>query len=161
MRNTKRIGLRNPVASKRVLIIHHVAQKHAETTPHGDPETRCWNRFVAHRPPKHPDVSFLIIVGPFQAKFCMIFNDSWHRFVLSIVVFARSATHIAESAKQACQESAKNRQESPRARQEPYRSTTVPSHLLTFTRHNLQNESQPAESQMRGRRCLRRMASRI
>ena len=47
----------------------------------------------------------------------------------------------------------------PRACQEPYRSTTVPTHLPTFTRHNLQNKPQPAKIQMRGRRCLRCMAS--
>ena len=67
-----------------------------------------------------------------------------------------------------CQESelitknlSKNYQTPPRTSQEPCKSTTVPTHLLTFTRHNLQNESQPEESQMRGRRCLRRMASSI
>ena len=45
--------------------------------------------------------------------------------------------------------------------QEPCKSTTVPTHLLTFTRHNLQNESQPAKLQMRGRGCLRSMASSV
>ena len=44
-------------------------------------------------PPERPEDSFLMILDPFQGQFWMICNDSWHRFLLSIVVFARSATH--------------------------------------------------------------------
>ena len=44
----------------------------------------------------------------------MVINHSWPRFLHEIVVFARSATHIAESANNNCQKSAKSRQEPPR-----------------------------------------------
>ena len=38
----------------------------------------------------------------------MIFNEDWHRFMHSIVVFARSATHTAEFAKKYPKKTAKN-----------------------------------------------------
>lgn len=83
----------------------------------------------------------------------------WYRFLHSILVFARSATHrrICQNMPKICQD----RQVPSRNCQVPYRSMTVPTHFLTITRHNLLNESQPAKLQMRGRRCQRRMASPI
>ena len=77
-------------------------------------------------------------VWTLPGSICDDSQDSLHRFLLLIVVFARSGTHIAESSKLTCQESANNRQESPRANQEPYGSTTLPTHPLTLTHHNLQ-----------------------
>ena len=82
-----------------------------------------------------------MILGPFQAQFEMIFNSSLWRFLHLLLLFARSATHIAESAPN----TAKTHQETKRIRRGPYRST-VPTHPLTFTRHTLQNESQARQA---------------
>ena len=45
----------------------------------------------------------------FQAQFCMISYDSWHRFLHSFLV--PEAPHTSHNLEQKCQESAKDRQE--------------------------------------------------
>ena len=58
-------------------------------------------------PPKRPEFSFVMICGPFQTPFWVIPTDSRHRVLDSIVVFARSATHITH--RKICQRTIKFR----------------------------------------------------